>query len=144
VQININPIEAGYRATLDLPHDNAELTTSAGTAGEAVEKLIALAGRFGPALEVAREVKTLSLARRVAVDAAAIRVVLTEAEPGDVLVIEYKDRDGDLTTRKIRLGSRGIHKPYRMWPEEYITAVDLEKDEPRTFRLDRIQRLELV
>jgi predicted DNA-binding transcriptional regulator YafY len=57
----------------------------------------------------------------------------------------YVDQGGNRTTRsiipnKIEDRNRGVAG----FPETYLVAYDLDKDEPRTFRVDRIESLALL
>jgi hypothetical protein len=84
---------------------------------------------------------TLGLARRVAVNALAIRELIDAAIAGDRdVVIDYKDREGERTSRTV--------SPISWRPSRYsrdgamLIARDVEKNELRHFRLDRIERAE--
>lgn len=84
--------------------------------------------------------------KRVAVSPADIGDLAREASAasrlGEVhLLLDYTDRNGDRTRRAVR-------DPVSLTPSNYSDAVmyfnalDVEKDEMRKFRLDRINRLE--
>jgi hypothetical protein len=76
--------------------------------------------------------------RNVAVDETAITRALREAVEADSsteFLMDYVDVGGNSTTRRILPVS--IDGPL-------VTAIDLSKDAPRTFRFDRIERLEAV
>ena len=78
-------------------------------------------------------------------DEQSIRSMLNEAlatDPTPRLKMVYTDRDDNLTTRDI-YPSQIEERPGRLgFRQPYLVAVDVEKDEPRTFRLDRIDTLE--
>jgi predicted DNA-binding transcriptional regulator YafY len=64
------------------------------------------------------------------------------ADPTPQLSLEYEDADGVVTTRDIYPSSiEERPDPHFMVPV-YLKAVDCAKDEPRTFRLDRIRAVE--
>jgi hypothetical protein len=90
----------------------------------------------------APEPEPLTLSRRVAVSPNDIRSLLTLAiESEGTVEIAYRKSDGILSTRTIR-PHRLEWGHIRVW--EYVTAYDVEKAEPRTFRLDRIESVEVV
>lgn len=90
------------------------------------------------------EPPTLGLARRVAVAPDDIKA-LVEANlgNGNLLRIDYRDTVGVLTTNR-------LIEPKNSWnnapstPWTYMRAYDYGREEQRTFRLDRIERAELV
>lgn len=87
---------------------------------------------------------TLNLAKRVAVDTAAIRSLVEDASThGWTLLIDYTDAFGVKTVRRVIPGERGIFRQH-VYGEEVVGTRDLDKGEPRTFRIDRIQRAELA
>lgn len=67
------------------------------------------------------------------------------AIPKPHLSMEYRDAQGTETVREIvALEITQTHPPGGFLEDRYLKAIDLDKDEPRTFRLDRITRLELA
>lgn len=86
------------------------------------------------------------LDRRVEQSPEGVLRFLREAlrsEPTPRLTLHYEDGEGSETVRDIYpseirdgRGARGFEEP------RYLVAVDCDKDEPRTFRLDRIIQLE--
>lgn len=88
----------------------------------------------------------MSLSRRVAVSPADVRelvelAVARASSFGDLnaeVTLDYEDAMGNTTSRvvrAIRLESK--------WGRDYLVAYDIAKDEPRQFRLDRIERAEV-
>lgn len=73
--------------------------------------------------------------------------VIAEQDHGDPpstcqLTMQYRDAEDNVTTRTI-IPSRISKRPRGLgFPEPYLIAIDVAKDEPRTFKLDRIERLE--
>lgn len=85
-----------------------------------------------------------NLLRRRASTPAQIRILVDEllATDGATATIEYEDRNGAITTRNIAVSRREAHRVSGGFSEDYLVAVDLDIDEPRSFRLDRIHWME--
>ena len=82
------------------------------------------------------------LARRVAVSLSGIKALLEEAIQKDATVeIDYEDAEGNSTTRLIL--PKSISEPRGFGRYQYVSTFDLDKNEPRSFRLDRIEQVEL-
>lgn len=76
-----------------------------------------------------------------AIEQALKAAVTTEA----VFQMVYRDQGGNLTERRITVSKvEDRHRGVAGFPETYAVAFDLDKDEPRTFRVDRIERLEAI
>ncbi len=58
---------------------------------------------------------------------------------GTGLGFHYRDREGRETVRRVEPHGLLVHSP--VW---YVLARDIDKDEPRTFRMDRISRPRLL
>lgn len=97
--------------------------------------------------EFLRPALRVSWNRNVAVDVPSIRTMLQEAiasDPTPKLAMIYEDRDGNRTSRDIYPSELQNKRGGLGFGQEYLVAVDCDKDEPRTFRLDRIEQLERV
>ena len=130
-------------------HDPLDVCVVADTA-EAALRLLAEHGDFEgqwlhqDELSTPEEQATLGLARRVAVSPEDIRsLVLANVGNGNLLRIDYRDNDAVLTTNR-------LIEPKTTWDNHpatsitYMRAYDHGRGELRTFRLDRIERAELV
>jgi predicted DNA-binding transcriptional regulator YafY len=62
-----------------------------------------------------------------------LRIFEQAALGGVGLGFQYRNRDGTLATRQVEPHGLAVQTP--VW---YILALDLEKREPRMFRMDRI------
>jgi predicted DNA-binding transcriptional regulator YafY len=86
---------------------------------------------------------SLGLSRRVAVSTGDIRALIEQAIDGTdrSIEIDYTDAEGAQTTRTIKPAS--FEQSSRGWrTTDLLIAFDVDKGEPRTFRLDRITRAE--
>jgi predicted DNA-binding transcriptional regulator YafY len=72
-------------------------------------------------------------------DTTTLLTLALGAREGHPVEIDYSDRNARPSTRAIH--PYGIIGHAGRW---YLTAFDLERDEPRTFRLDRITRAEIL
>lgn len=84
--------------------------------------------------------------RLVYTDETSITRALREAVTTDgTFHMVYRDQGGNLTERRITVSKvEDRHRGVAGFPETYAVAFDLDKDEPRTFRVDRIERLEAI
>lgn len=79
--------------------------------------------------------------RRVAIGAGDIVELLTEAvEQKREVRLSYRDSEGNYTVRTI--------KPAEVWCSaggiEYVRAYDVMQEDARTFRIDRVERVEFI
>ena len=90
------------------------------------------------------EQATLGLARRVAVAPDDIKTLVQDhVGTGNLLRIDYRDNEGVLTTgRLIEPRNTWTNHPATNWT--YLRAYDHGRGGERTFRMDRIERAELV
>jgi len=90
------------------------------------------------------EPSTLGLARDVAIDADNIKALIEAAYDKDECVqIDYVGADGTRTYERVIEPKNRFHKRGYS-DEEYVNAYDYKSGEPRSFRLDRIQRAEAM
>ncbi len=93
---------------------------------------------------------TLGLARKVAIGPDDIRTLVSEyLNADDLLRIDYRDGDGVLTTGRLIEPKSTFATSRHMGRElaevvHYLRAYDCGRGEIRTFRIDRIERAEVV
>lgn len=66
-------------------------------------------------------------------------LLVTAIENREEVVMEYSDASETRTERTIRPVKIETRRPGSGFSEDYLIAVDVEKDEPRTFRFSRIK-----
>jgi hypothetical protein len=106
-------------------------------------KTLALDRKFATDRDPGEHGNTGIVARRVAVSLDAITELLKDAaaaDPSYPVTIDYEDAEGSTTSRAILVNE--IER--KGWGLDYVIAFDTTKQEPRTFRLDRIMRAEVV
>lgn len=141
--------DADWCAEIELSNvPGASVVYRTGDKATAAAQAIQLAERvdafLGPVREAPLDTPSLNLAVRVAVEPVAIRRLVEDAaKAGWTLVIDYIDARGDKSCRRVIPSERGIFKTH-VFGEGMIATRDLDKNEPRTFRIDRIQRAELA
>jgi hypothetical protein len=139
-------------------HDPISAFVTADTA-EAAVALIAEHGDFSgqwldqetPELSTPEpEPATLGLARKVAIAPDDIRKLVEDyLNADDLLRIDYRDNEGVVTTGRL-IEPKSTFSPSRVSArrltpgEEYLRAYDYGRGEMRTFRMDRIERVEVV
>ncbi len=85
---------------------------------------------------------TLGLARRVAVAPNDIKALVKEnLDNGRLLRIDYRSREGMLTTNRL-IEPKFVDTTIN--GNSYLRAYDFGRSEQRTFRVDRIERAELI
>lgn len=130
--------------------DPLSVFVTADTAEDAL-RLFAEHGDFGGSwLEAAEELSapaepnTLGLARKVAVGEDDIKVLIDgAAHDANEVRIDYVDALGQRTNERLIL-PRNTFNTRGYSGQEYVTAYDYKSGEIRSFRLDRIERAELV
>lgn len=145
-QLNITKLDDG-RFRAEVIDTDPEFVGAIGSTAE--DAAIAAVGAcdFNSMFELSPEPveqATLGLARRVAVAPNDIKALIeANLGNGNLLRIDYRDTMGVLTTNR-------LIEPKNSWnnapstPWIYMRAYDYGRGEQRTFRLDRIERAELV
>jgi hypothetical protein len=146
-QLNITKLDDG-RFRAEVIDTDPEFVGAIGSTAEDAAVAAVGACDFNSMFELSApepvEPSTLGLARRVAVAPDDIKA-LVEANKGtgNLLRIDYRDTEGVLTTnRLIEPKNTWNNHPATDWT--YMRAYDHGRREQRTFRLDRIERAELV